>query len=326
MGKTSCSRWIRLGQVDKNEPYGIGVINYSSKFEIYPGYVKHFLPHEWGTFYNNDMSRRFTGELEYGKKNRYGVEYGFKVTYYGNFVGDKRNGTGVIVNDDIIYEGFFVNGKKHGDGCIINIANKTMTYVRCNQDNIEIEKKVVNCHKEKHEIQMATLPREYQKYIDLFEEWAGIYKDPDDIYRDIVFKKEEEGKLCVGEVTSNGVKHGKGVGIDFNSKTYYIGFFVYDKKSGLGEVFRIVDDARLYKGQFAYGIEIGGTYYFYQPKEYKIEGTFTELGEGEGKYIDRDGMWEGNFYGLLRNGNGKVYNMCMDEDGTATYDLDKKVN
>ena len=319
---------VFYGQVDKNEPYGIGAIKYRGNDGLYVGYVKHFLPHEWGTFYNNDMSKRFTGELEYGKKNGYGVEYGFKETYYGDFVGDKRNGTGVIVTDDIIYEGFFVNGKKHGDGCIINKANETMTYVRCNQDNIEIEKKVVNCQatsKEKHERQKATLPREYQKYIDLFEEWIGVYTDPDDIYRDIVFKKEEEGKLYIGEVTSNGMKHGRGVSIDFNSKTYYIGFFVYDKKNGLGEVFRIVDDAHLFRGQFDYGIELGGTYYFYQPKEYKIDGSFTQLGEGEGKYIDRDGMWEGNFYGLLRNGNGTVYNMCMDEDGTATYVLDQKV-
>ena len=81
----------------------------------------------------------------------------------------------------------------------------------------------------------------------------------------------------------------------------------------------------MFRGQFDYGIELGGTYYFYQPKEYKIDGSFTQLGEGEGKYIDRDGMWEGNFYGLLRNGIGTVYNMCMDEDGTATYVLDQKV-
>ena len=272
----------------------------------YIGYIKHWLPDERGTFYNKEWKVIYTGGFEYGKKTGYGIEYNDNETYYGNFTADLRNGQGVIVSDDVLFEGAFINGKKHGQGYIINKNDKTITPVKFNQGNIESEDAIIKCSivsKSKRKTQKSNLPPQYQKYITLFHNLP--YDESDEIYLDIIYR-EEQGATYIGEVNSALMKHGRGVLIDHFYQTYYVGYFRYDMKEGNGAIYTTYGDATLYEGNFHLGKPLGkGTYYFYEPRLYQIEGDFNEIGEGEGKEIYIDTYWKGKFYAWLKDGEGE---------------------
>ena len=299
---------VFIGQMNNGDPYGIGGLIYKNNNNVayYIGYIKHWLPDERGTFYNKEWKVIYTGGFEYGKKTGYGIEYNDSETYYGNFTADLRNGQGVIVSDDVLFEGAFINGKKHGQGYIINKNDKTITPVKFNQGNIESEDAIIKCSivsKSKRKTQKSNLPPQYQKYITLFHNLP--YDESDEIYLDIIYR-EEQGATYIGEVNSALMKHGRGVLIDHFYQTYYVGYFRYDMKEGNGAIYTTYGDATLYEGNFHLGKPLGkGTYYFYEPRLYQIEGDFNEIGEGEGKEIYIDTYWKGKFYAWLKDGEGE---------------------
>ena len=299
---------VFIGQMNNGDPYGIGGLIYKNNNNVayYIGYIKHWLPDERGTFYNKEWKVIYTGGFEYGKKTGYGIEYNDNETYYGNFTADLRNGQGVIVSDDVLFEGAFINGKKHGQGYIINKNDKTITPVKFNQGNIESEDAIIKCSivsKSKRKTQKSNLPPQYQKYITLFHNLP--YDESDEIYLDIIYR-EEQGATYIGEVNSALMKHGRGVLIDHFYQTYYVGYFRYDMKEGNGAIYTTYGDATLYEGNFHLGKPLGkGTYYFYEPRLYQIEGDFNEIGEGEGKEIYIDTYWKGKFYAWLKDGEGE---------------------
>ena len=327
------------GQFDNNDPYGIGGIMYKNNDTVayYIGYIKHWLPHEKGVFYSKDFHVLYDGELEYGQKNGYGFEDINGELYYGSFAGDQRNGQGVVTAfmGKIQFEGTFVNGKKQGKGYILNKNNYTIIHVRCNQGNIEKEEEVVNYtnnwYSRRNE-QKEVLPKEYQKYIDLYIEYENEEYNVGNVCLDVVFKKDQ-GKIYIGEVNSIGMKEGRGVLVDEVHETYYVGDFEFDKRK-FGKIYRMIDDALIYKGEFTNGEPYYiGTYYFYRPCEMNVGGCFNEIGGGFGRETINEpnensdfAKWEGPFYAWLKDGEGMAYDAKGKEIGPITYNLNKKVN
>ena len=316
-----------IGQLKGDEPYGVGAIIYAedNQFGYYIGYVKQGLPHNQGTLYTKSWEIIYEGGFEYGKKSGLGTEYIGEETFMGYFCDGIRNGPGVSVNADVIFEGTYVNDKKQGKGYLIDLQYHTIVPVTCLQGNIEKEgekeKLRVKTNSQRKE-QLAKLPTKYQKFIDMI---STLELDPvEEMYLDMICK-EEEGSTYVGECNHAGMKHGRGVLIDHFYQTYTVGQFRYDQKTGKGAVYRLEDDLILYEGFFNNGKPLGdGKYYFYEPTYHRIEGSFNELGDGEGKEIYEDGSyWDGDFFAWTKNAIGNLYSANNEELGDKIYTLDK---
>ena len=96
-------------------------------------------------------------------------------------------------------------------------------------------------------------------------------------------------------------------------------------KEGPGKLYRVCDDSLIYEGNFHLGKPLGkGTYYFYEPRLYQIEGDFNEIGEGEGKEIYNDLYWNRHFYAWLKDGTGEEVDVNGVTIGTKSYVLNNK--
>lgn len=319
-----------IGQLDGEEPCGVGALIYNDdqEFGYYIGYFKDGFPHKQGTFYSKDWMVIYEGDLEYGKKSGRGAEYLEEETYIGYFCDDKRNGPGVSVSAEVIFEGTFINDKKQGNGYLIDQENNTIVPVTCLQGNIEKEgekEKIRPKTKTQRKGQLSKLPSKYKKFNDMI---LTLELDPnEEMYLDMTYK-EEEGSVYVGECNYTQMKHGRGVLIDYFYQTYTVGQFRYDQQEGKGAIYRLEDDLILYEGFFHNGKPLGeGKYYFYEPNEYRIEGNFDELGDGEGKEIYDDGSyWDGNFFAWAKDGIGQLYSSNDESLGDKIYSLDQEID
>lgn len=320
---------IFIGQLNEEEPYGLGgyIYNQTNKLGYYVGYVKHGLPNEQGIYYTKDWKVVYEGGFEYGKKTGYGIEYNNESTYLGYFSDDKRSGIGVIIDSSMIYEGNFVNGKKQGQGYVINKKDKIVLPVKCLQGNIEKEENKIKCailSKVRRNKQMESLLPKYQKFNNMF---LQLTLDPNEqMYLNIIHK-EEDGTTYIGECNYAQMKHGRGVLIDHFYETYYLGYFKYDKEEGEGTLYRMKDDQIVYQGNFHLGKPLGkGSYYYYEPVKYQIDGEFNEIGEGKGQEIRDEGYWEGSFFAWMKNGSGEMFNIDGESVGKKNYVLDQEVS
>ena len=87
------------------------------------------------------------------------------------------------------------------------------------------------------------------------------------------------------------------------------------------------DDQIVYQGNFHLGKPLGkGSYYYYEPVKYQIDGEFNEIGEGKGQEIRDEGYWEGSFFAWMKNGSGEMFNIDGESVGKKNYVLDQEVS
>ena len=318
---------LYIGEMaNEKDFYGRGCYIFNKgPYYCYMGYIKHGDFHGKGTLYNKDWSVAYKGKFGFGAKRGFGIEYG-ESTYYGNFNDDKKNGTGVIeTKDGFTYEGHFKDDEKNGIGYKVNYKEKTFQQFTYKDGNVEdIGEEIIFNKREQKKIiqeQIEKIPKEYAKYVDMY-----LTLEPAE-YSDLAvhgFRAEGKG-IYIGEMDRMGLKHGRGIFINFYPGIYYRGYFYHNLKHGRGVIYH-KNGFKIYQGNFDMGNIIGKGKYYYNETFCTLEGDFNEIGEGEGTFNFEDGSsWKGSFYGWKKNGTGKFYNDKGVYVKDRKYELDHEV-
>ena len=306
--------------------YGRGCYIFKNgPYYSYIGYIKHCDFHGKGTLYNKDWSVAYVGKFKFGSKRGFGIEYG-ESTYYGNFKDDKKNGKGVIEYDDgTIYEGNFKDGEKNGVGYKVNYQEKTVQEFTYKDGSVENIGEVIvfnkRSQKKNNQEQIEKIPKEYEKYVKMY-----LKLEQDEFSELAIHGYRVEGNgIYIGEMDRMGLKHGRGIFINFYPGIYYRGYFYHNLKHGSGLIYH-KNGFKIYEGNFDMGKIIGKGKYYYNNIFSTLEGDFNEIGEGEGTYNFEDGSsWKGQFYAWKKNGKGKYY----DDKGVyvkdITFELDHEI-
>ena len=101
-------------------------------------------PFGFGSVYDGEGNRIYSGFMFEGKKIGFGEEYfadNHKVDYCGNFINDKRHGWGVSYdrNGQKLYEGEWGYGKNDFSSCVISKKGKDIRLINFNVNELIIE-------------------------------------------------------------------------------------------------------------------------------------------------------------------------------------------
>lgn len=162
--------------------------------------------------------------------------------YEGEFRNDKFNGNGILITKEFRYEGGFLNGKKNGKGKIEYIAE--------GQVYEKYEGNFINDYKDGYGIEILENGTCYKgnfskgkkegqgrMYLENGCEYIGEFNN--DLIEGIGFFKWNKNKTYNGEWKNNCI-NGMGVFIDNDKK--YIGYFINDKKNGIGANYFMIGD------------------------------------------------------------------------------------
>ena len=317
---------IYIGQMAKGEdPFGRGCWIYATHRNVkyYIGALKHGAPHGSGCLYKEDWTLIFRGNFEYGERRGFGVQIK-DGNYYGYFKTNNKSGLGVFENlDGLIYEGHFENGEKDGKGYNINYKDKTIEEITYREGNIEGigEQETYNKKKQRKLMtqQISSIPKKYKKYIDMY---LQLESKGNSLMASHGLKEDGES-IYIGEMNKIGFMHGRGVLINNNTRTYYVGYFENNMKEGKGRIYQ-KNGFIQYEGSFHLDNPLGKGKYYFKDSYSTIEGVFDEVGEGEGIYTFEDGSyWKGNFFGWKKNGEGELFDEDGNSKGKKSYDLNR---
>ena len=309
------SNCFYIGELKNRKMNGRGCIKYDQgnvKYKYYVGYIRENKFQGQGIYYDKNWNCIYCGEFKDNLKHGFG-KYN---RYIGYFKNDNKDGLGVEydINYQKKFEGNYSNGKRHGKGFIIDLRHLIISEVKYDNGNLVSS----NYRREENfnniETVLENLFRYEQKYK---QEFFKLQKINEHNILERRIKNFIEGKY-IGELNQIGFKHGRGVLIFSHTNEYYIGYFKDNMKEGSGKIF-YSNGIIKYHGKFKKDKPFGAGKYFLENGD-TIEGTFDEIGQGEGTYRYVNGTkYKGPFFAWKPHGRGMFFDNGNESTRNYSY-------